>query len=66
MGKSLTFEQSVREAIELTRSFKCNNPICETQMWKTKHELDMALLRIERMKSQLMYVTNIHRMKLTY
>ncbi|KAK2162488.1 hypothetical protein LSH36_97g01005 [Paralvinella palmiformis] len=52
MGKSLTFEQSVREAIELQKHFKCKNPICETQVWKLKHELDLALLRIERLQKQ--------------
>ncbi len=53
MGKSLTFEQSVREAMDLQRHFKCKNPICETNVWKVKHELDLALLRIDRLQRQL-------------
>ena len=53
MGKSLTFEQSVREAIELQRHHKCKNPVCETHVWKLKHELDLALLKIDRMQKQL-------------
>ena len=53
MGKSLTFEQSVREALDLQRNFKCKNPICETHIWKVKHELDLALLKIDRLEKQL-------------
>ena len=53
MGKSLTFEQSVREAIELQKNFKCKNPVCETQTWKIKHELDLALMKIDRMSRLL-------------
>ena len=50
MGKSLTFEQSVREAIDMSRHHKCKNPMCETHLWKAKHELDLALLRIDRLQ----------------
>ena len=50
MGKSLTFEQSVREAMDLQKHYKCKNPICETQVWKLKHELDLALLKIDKMQ----------------
>ncbi|ELU11683.1 hypothetical protein CAPTEDRAFT_179505 [Capitella teleta] len=53
MGKSLTFEQSVREAIELQKHYRCKNPICETQTWKLNHELDLALLKIERLSKQV-------------
>lgn len=53
MGKSLTFEQSVREAMEMQKNYKCKNPMCETQMWKVRHELDLALLRIDRLQKQL-------------
>ena len=53
MGRSLTFEQSVREAIDMQRHHKCENPICETNTWKLKHELDLALLRIDRLHRQM-------------
>ena len=53
MGKSLTFEQSVREAIEMQKHHKCKNPVCETQAWKVKHELDLAPLKIDRLSRQL-------------
>ena len=53
MGQSLTFERSVMQAIELQRNFKCKNPICETQTWKLKHKLDLALLRIDRLQKQV-------------
>jgi len=53
VGKSLTFEQSVREAIELQRNYRCKNPVCETQVWKLRHELDMAQLNVRRLKRLL-------------
>jgi len=53
VGKSLTFEQSVREAIELQRTYRCKNPVCETQVWKLRHELDMAQLNISRLQRLL-------------
>jgi len=53
VGKSLTFEQSVREAIELQRNYRCKNPVCETQVWKLRHELDMAQLNVSRLKRLL-------------
>ncbi|XP_013398414.1 uncharacterized protein LOC106164912 [Lingula anatina] len=53
MGKSLTFEQSVMETLDLTKNYKCKNPICETQRWKVQHELDLALLKIERLHMRL-------------
>jgi len=55
VGKSLTFEQSVREAIELQRNYRCKNPICETQVWKLRHELDMAQLNVSHLKRLLRY-----------
>ena len=53
MGKSLTFEQSVFEAIDVQRKHKCKDPICEMHLWKAKHELDMALLKIKRLQSEI-------------
>jgi ionotropic glutamate receptor NMDA 2B len=50
VGKSLTFEHTVREAMELQKNYKCKNPICETQLWKLRHELDMAQLNIQRLQ----------------
>ncbi|KAK3090570.1 hypothetical protein FSP39_012761 [Pinctada imbricata] len=53
MGKSLTFEESVMEAIDLHKRHKCNDPLCETQLWKVRHELDLSLIRIDKLKNQL-------------
>lgn len=53
MGRSLTFEQSVIEAIGQHKRNKCKDPLCETQLWKVKHELDLALIRIDKLKGQL-------------
>ncbi|GFR90048.1 glutamate receptor ionotropic, NMDA 2B-like [Elysia marginata] len=53
MGQSLTFEQSVMEAIDFHRHHKCKDPLCETQLWKVKHELDLALLKVGQLRKQL-------------
>ncbi|XP_064639795.1 glutamate receptor ionotropic, NMDA 2B-like isoform X2 [Lineus longissimus] len=53
MGKSLTFQESVLETTELIRHHRCKNPICETQLWKAKHELDLALMKIDKLKDAL-------------
>ncbi|XP_046372602.1 glutamate receptor ionotropic, NMDA 2A-like isoform X2 [Haliotis rufescens] len=53
MGKSLTFEASVIEAINLHRRTKCTDPVCETQLWKIKHELDLALLKIDNLQNNI-------------
>ncbi|XP_076458545.1 uncharacterized protein LOC143292240 [Babylonia areolata] len=53
MGQSLTFEQSVMEAIDMHKHHKCKDPLCETQLWKAKHELDIAMLKIDQLKRQL-------------
>ncbi|KAL8565896.1 hypothetical protein ACOMHN_036822 [Nucella lapillus] len=53
MGRSLTFEQSVMEAIDFQKLHKCQDPLCETQLWKARHELDIALLKIDQLQKQL-------------
>jgi len=53
MGKSLTFEQSVMDAIDYHRKHRCKDPLCETQLWKAKHELDLALIKIDRLRDEL-------------
>ncbi|XP_046372599.2 glutamate receptor ionotropic, NMDA 2B-like [Haliotis rufescens] len=53
MGKSLTFEQSVMEAIDYHKRHKCKDPICETQLWKVRHELDLAMLKVDILQRQL-------------
>ncbi|KAK6170534.1 hypothetical protein SNE40_018908 [Patella caerulea] len=52
MGKSLTFEQSVLEAIQTHRKRRCKDALCETQLWKIKHELDLALLKIDKLEDR--------------
>ncbi|XP_041362766.1 LOW QUALITY PROTEIN: glutamate receptor ionotropic, NMDA 2B-like [Gigantopelta aegis] len=53
LGKSLTFEQSVMEAIDLHKKTRCKNAMCETQMWKLRHELDLALLKIDNLQNSI-------------
>ncbi|XP_056020166.1 glutamate receptor ionotropic, NMDA 2B-like isoform X2 [Ostrea edulis] len=60
MGKSLTFEQTIMEAIDLKKKHKCKNPMCETQLWKVRHELDLALLKIEKLTRELRRERNLN------
>nr|XP_045614741.1 glutamate receptor ionotropic, NMDA 2B-like [Procambarus clarkii] len=53
MGKSLSFRGAVLEAQDVLRSHRCQDPLCDTHLWKVKHELDMARLRIQHLEKQL-------------
>jgi ionotropic glutamate receptor NMDA 2B len=53
MGKSLTFRGTVYEASELMRTHRCKDPICDTHLWKVKHELDMAKIRMRKLEDEL-------------
>ena len=53
MGKSLTFEQSVLETLDIQRKHKCKDPVCEMHLWKARHQLDMALLKVRQLQSQI-------------
>ena len=53
MGKSLTFRGTVYEASELMKTHKCKDPICDTHLWKVKHELDMAKIRVKKLEAEL-------------
>ncbi|XP_066971386.1 glutamate receptor ionotropic, NMDA 2B-like isoform X1 [Macrobrachium rosenbergii] len=53
MGKSLSFPGAVFEAQDMIRNHKCQDPLCDTHLWKVKHELDMARLRIQHLENQL-------------
>ncbi|KAL1471679.1 hypothetical protein MTO96_039792 [Rhipicephalus appendiculatus] len=54
MGKSLSFRDAVYEARKRRR---CRDPVCDTQLWKVRHELDMARMRVSQLETQL----GIHR-----
>ncbi|XP_076225138.1 glutamate ionotropic receptor NMDA type subunit 2 isoform X2 [Nomia melanderi] len=53
MGKSLTFRGAVFEAQDILRFHRCRDPICDTHLWKVKHELDMARIRIRQLEKDL-------------
>ncbi|XP_077297694.1 glutamate ionotropic receptor NMDA type subunit 2 isoform X2 [Arctopsyche grandis] len=53
MGKSLTFRGAVYEATDIIRQHRCRDPICDTRLWKAKHELDMARLRIRQLLKEM-------------
>lgn len=53
MGKSLTFEQSVFEAMDIQRKHKCKDPICEMNLWKARHQLDIALIKVKNLQKEI-------------
>ncbi|XP_049809424.1 glutamate receptor ionotropic, NMDA 2B [Schistocerca nitens] len=53
MGKSLTFRGAVYEAQDLLRHHRCSDPLCDTHLWKVKHELDLARLKIRQLQKEL-------------
>lgn len=53
MGKSLTFRGAVFEAQDLLRHHRCSDPLCDTHLWKVKHELDLARLKIRQLQKEL-------------
>lgn len=57
MGKSLSFRGAVYEATDLIKHHRCKDPVCNTQLWKTRHQLDMAKLRIRQLEANIKEVT---------
>ena len=53
VGKSLTFRGAAFEASELLKTHRCKDPICDTHLWKVKHELDMARMKMKSLEAQL-------------
>lgn len=53
MGKSLTFRNAVHEAHDALKFHRCRDPICDTHLWKVKHELDMAKLRVRQLEKTM-------------
>ncbi|KAG0418434.1 hypothetical protein HPB47_004862 [Ixodes persulcatus] len=50
MGKSLSFREAVYEARMRRR---CRDPACDNQLWKVRHQLDIARLRVSQLEAQL-------------
>ncbi|KAG1681241.1 Glutamate receptor ionotropic, NMDA 2B [Nymphon striatum] len=53
MGKSLSFRGAVYEAQDWIKRHRCRDPLCDTQLWKVRHELDMAKIKIAELESQM-------------
>ncbi|KAG8193277.1 hypothetical protein JTE90_027021 [Oedothorax gibbosus] len=53
MGKSLSFRGAVFEATDLLKHHRCKDPVCDTQLWKTRHELDMANMKIRQLEANI-------------
>ncbi|GFS95347.1 glutamate receptor ionotropic, NMDA 2B [Nephila pilipes] len=51
MGKSLSFRGAVQEATDIITHHKCKNPICDTTLRKTRHDLHMAQLKIQELQA---------------
>lgn len=58
MGQSLHFEDMVRETLEMQKIFKCKNTVCETQIWKLRHQLDLAKFKVERLRKDLRWAAS--------
>lgn len=57
MGKSLSFRGAVFEATDLMKHHRCKDPVCNTQLWKTRHQLEMAKLRIRQLEANIKEAT---------
>ncbi|XP_024086175.1 glutamate receptor ionotropic, NMDA 2B isoform X2 [Cimex lectularius] len=53
MGKSLTFRGAVYEAQGILRDHRCQDPICDTRLWKVQHELDLARRLIRQLEREM-------------
>ncbi|XP_076324984.1 glutamate receptor ionotropic, NMDA 2B-like isoform X2 [Tachypleus tridentatus] len=53
MGKSLSFRGAVFEAQDMLKHHRCRDPVCDTQLWKVRHELDMARLKLRQLEKKL-------------
>lgn len=53
MGKSLTFRGAVFEAQDILKHHRCKDAICDTNLWKTRHELDLTRLRVLQLERSL-------------
>ncbi|XP_076366206.1 glutamate receptor ionotropic, NMDA 2B-like isoform X2 [Tachypleus tridentatus] len=53
MGKSLSFRGAVFEAQDRLKHHRCHDPVCDTQLWKVRHELDMTRLRLRQLERKL-------------
>ncbi|XP_013781650.2 glutamate receptor ionotropic, NMDA 2B-like isoform X1 [Limulus polyphemus] len=58
MGKSLSFRGAVYEAQDMLKRHRCTDPICDTQLWKARHELDMARLKLKQLQKELFLRTS--------
>lgn len=51
--KLLIFRGAVYEAQGLLKHHRCPDPMCDTHLWKVRHELDMAKLRIRQLEKSM-------------
>ncbi|XP_054718947.1 glutamate receptor ionotropic, NMDA 2B-like [Uloborus diversus] len=58
MGKSLSFRGAVYEATDLIKHHRCKDPVCDTMLWKTRHQLDMAKLKIRQLEANIRETLN--------
>ncbi|XP_076458546.1 glutamate receptor ionotropic, NMDA 2B-like [Babylonia areolata] len=51
LGQSLTMKETVEGTVQLQK--RCRDQLCDTQIWRLKHQLDLALLKIENLQNQI-------------
>lgn len=58
MGRTMTLGQTVMEAIDFRKTHKCEDPLCERKLWNVRHELDLALIRLQKMRREKSAIEN--------
>ena len=54
MGKSLTLRGTVDEARQLLRERPlCKNSSCDAHLWRTRHELDIAKIKLKALEDEI-------------
>lgn len=52
-ASNLCLATSFLPILKSVKCFRCRDPICDTHLWKVKHDLDMARLRIKELEKNL-------------
>ena len=56
MGKSLTLRGTVDEARQLLRERPlCKNSSCDAHLWRTRHQLDIAKIKLKALEDEIRY-----------
>ncbi|KAK7112852.1 hypothetical protein V1264_012236 [Littorina saxatilis] len=55
LGKSLSIEDTGQAVVQQQQQQqkRCRDQVCDTQIWRLKHQLDLAMLKIENLQNQI-------------